>query len=105
MNRQQRRKAERERAVEAKYCKNFEKEMQTLKDWQIEIFLTCFGVAVHNAYGFDMEKIAEGMREFNTQLVRFLYGDEAEDIRDELYEKTGIFLSLMTDGKIALRKE
>ena len=103
MNRQQRRALAKRREVENKYYDELVERQNMINDYQLEMNLICFALAMRESYGFGQQRIAKGMRAFNSQLMRFLDGTTVEDLRDELREKTGIFLTLTTDRNVVLR--
>ena len=103
MNRQQRRQMARQRAVEQKYMEQLVENQWKVDERQTTAFLICFALAVHEAYGWGQVRLARGMGEFNKQLLRLNAGDTLEDLRNDLEERTGIFIKLDSD-RIRIRK-
>ena len=103
MNRQQRRTAAKRRAVEQKYYDELVDRQNHVNAWEVEMNLLCFALAVREAYGWGQQRIAKGMTEFNKQLLRFTQGETLEDLRQELEDKTGIYMRL-TDDQVLLRR-
>lgn len=98
MNRQQRRLMAKRKEVETKYYQALVEDKMHIKQWELEINLLCFALAVHRMYGWGQKRIAKGMTEFNEQLLRFNNKEDPDKLREELEAETGLWITFTDDA-------
>lgn len=104
MNRQQRRLMAKRKEVEAKHYKSLVESQLHIDEWQLEINVLCFALAVRKAYGWGQARISKGMAAFRDELLRFNNGESPDDLREELEKETGIWMVMTGDSIEYLRR-
>ena len=96
MNRQERRKHQRETAISKRIEQQLYERQALLDDRLIEIYLVCVGLAVNEVLHDDNgDLIAPVINAFNRHILRFHdEGTTFETLAGELKEKTGIEFKL-----------
>ena len=98
MNRQQRRLMAKRKQAETRYYNALAEQQLHVQDWQLEINLLCFALAIRKAYGWGQKRIARGLKAFNDQILRFGNGETPEALREELEAETGIWITFSDDA-------
>jgi len=71
---------------------------------RIEMDLMCVALSLRHVFGYGQIRLGRCMTELNSQLLRFRDGELIEDLRQELFDETGLWMYLQTDG-IYMTKE